>query len=372
MRCPPVQAGRQLANNKVASSKREGKFRFIAPPPLFSRTQRLTTRVCREERKALLGSTVLGLLLGDAGLALSERPLGSVPTFGLFDFGLLGLLGSRVLADGLVDADVEGLEVVGLDSVLDVFRELLLIALGIALLQVPHVVSNVAAEEVLAEDFGVEFLRFGVIASEARIRVGDVEAAVASALESRENPRTGGGTGKTDVEAGLEGLGAVNAVEIVVPVLAGDLDLSLVPGGKAKLREMPAGQEEASGIARGVICETSLKPIARQFVRIGSGHDNVSLDLGICDLANHILVGEPHDEPVFGAVVLVLGLVGQPLAGAIISLALTPSPVLDLVALEVGLVLDNLHEAHDEEEGDEDGKGEERKNVQPHVSNLKR
>ncbi len=38
---------------------------------------------------------------------------------------------------------------------------------------------------------------------------------------------------------------------------------------------------------------------------------------------------------------------GELSAGAVISLALSPAPVFDLVALEVGLVLHNLDEAHD-------------------------
>jgi len=61
-------------------------------------------------------------------------------------------------------------------------------------------------------------------------------------------------------------------------------------------------------------------------------------------LADNICVGEANDESVFGAVVFVLVLGDQPFAGIEIGLSFAPTSVLDLVALEIRLVLDNLDE----------------------------
>lgn len=58
----------------------------------------------------------------------------------------------------------------------------------------------------------------------------------------------------------------------------------------------------------------------------------------------HVTVGEPHNEPVLGRIVLVLGLGDQPLTGVVVGLSLTTATVLCLVPREVGAGLDNLGE----------------------------
>ena len=52
-----------------------------------------------------------------------------------------------------------------------------------------------------------------------------------------------------------------------------------------------------------------------------TGEDDVSLDLGVHDLSDDVLVGEADDEAVFWAVVLVLRLSHQSLAGIVVRLA---------------------------------------------------
>jgi len=64
------------------------------------------------------------------------------------------------------------------------------------------------------------------------------------------------------------------------------------------------------------------------------------------DLACDVLVGEADDEAVLGGLVLILVLDDEPSSGIVVSLALSSSFELDLVALEVRLVLHNLNESH--------------------------
>merc|ERR1712093_44625 len=194
----------------------------------------------------LLG--VAGLLLGNTGLALLERPLGGSPALG--DDGLSGgglLLVGGVGTDGLVDVLVEGLDILGLDAVLDVLRELLGVLLGVLLGKLLHVVGNVAAEDVLPEDLSVELLLLSGVAGETGVRVGNVEATIAGALERGKELSASRGAGKAGIEGGLEGLGALNLVEVVRPVLTGDLGLTLVLLGQVELGQMPAGEQEAGG-----------------------------------------------------------------------------------------------------------------------------
>lgn len=77
---------------------------------------------------------------------------------------------------------------------------------------------------------------------------------------------------------------------------------------------------------------------------VSRGQDKVALDLCVDDLANDVRVGETNDKAILGRVILVLVLNDQALASIVVSLALASAAVLDLVALEVGLVLDSLDE----------------------------
>ena len=62
------------------------------------------------------------------------------------------------------------------------------------------------------------------------------------------------------------------------------------------------------------------------------------------NLACHKAVGEAHNKAVLRRVVLVLGLRDKALARVIVSLTLTATAVLDLVAREVSVRLNSLGE----------------------------
>lgn len=58
----------------------------------------------------------------------------------------------------------------------------------------------------------------------------------------------------------------------------------------------------------------------------------------------YVTVGEPHDEPVLGGIVLVLGLGDEALTGVVVSLSLASATVLCLKAGVVGVGLDDFGE----------------------------
>ena len=74
--------------------------------------------------------------------------------------------------------------------------------------------------------------------------------------------------------------------------------------------------------------------------------DAVSLQLGGGDLAHNVTVGDADNHAVLGGLVLVLVLGEHATTLTVVSLSLTPPPVLDLVTLEVSIVLLNLDETH--------------------------
>lgn len=79
-------------------------------------------------------------------------------------------------------------------------------------------------------------------------------------------------------------------------------------------------------------------------MRVRRTHDLVALDARVRHLAGDVPVGDAHDEPVLGRVVLVLVLDDQALASEVVGLALATPFELHLIPLEVLLVLNYFHE----------------------------
>lgn len=57
-------------------------------------------------------------------------------------------------------------------------------------------------------------------------------------------------------------------------------------------------------------------------MRVGSGEDNVTRDLGVDDLGNDVRVGEADNQSVLGGVVLILILDDKALTSVVIGLTL--------------------------------------------------
>lgn len=245
----------------------------------------------------------------------------------------IGLL-EGVLADGLVGLGVEVLETVGLNVVRNVLDELAVVALLIVVGQSLHVLGNVATVDVLAESLSVQLLGLHVVARESLLRVGDEDAAVGSTLEGTKDTGTSGGTGKTNVEEGLEG--AALAIIGLSGLGEGELTISLLNTDKAlveaELAEDTAGNQETGGVGGSPVGQTVVDAVGLELVGVGSGEDLVTRDLRADDLHDDVLVGEADNQAVLGSIVLVLGLGDEALTGIVVGLALTSSLVLSLEA----------------------------------------
>jgi len=210
----------------------------------------------QREKLLALGDAGLDdlLLLHHASLARSERELlGEALVARRLRAGrvlLLGLLdGRRVGADLGVRGGDGLLEVVGRDVVLDEARELALVALGVALRQLAHVVGDVAGKDALAQLLSIELLALLVVTGEAVDRVRDVEATVDGALERSKDASTGRRADETDVEQRAERQrNALLALKGLLLRLTVDLDLALVSVGKLERREVAASKKQASGV----------------------------------------------------------------------------------------------------------------------------
>lgn len=216
----------------------------------------------------------LGNLGLDALLLLLAAELSSPVLLGLGLPLILGLLVVAllllpgVLTDLLVGILVELLKTLGLDVILDVAVELGLVALLIVVGEGLHVLSDVAAEDVLAEGLGVELLAFDVVTGETVLGVGNEDTTVRAALHGTEDTGTGGGAGETDIQEDLEGaalltvdLSGLSERELTVSLL--DTNEVLV---HLELLEDTAGKEETGGVGGRPVGKTVGNAIGLQLV----------------------------------------------------------------------------------------------------------
>jgi len=287
-------------------------------------------------------------LLVDSVLALSSVQLDSV----VLDLLWVGLRGDldvdRVGSDVGVNISPHLLDIIRSLSGLDVLGELGLVLLLVSLLEVSHVISNVSSEDVLAKNGGIEVLGVSVVTRETLVLVRDLETSVNSTLHGTEDTGTSGGVVETNVEENVEwttALGFLNKEVLSIRLALADVLLV-----KTELGEDTTSSKETSGVGSGVVLLAGLgvdvSSILGQLMGVGSSKDDIAVEGSIGDLASDILVGETDDKSVLRGVVLVLVLSDQSLTGLVVGLALTSTSELDLEALVVSLVLDDLDEWH--------------------------
>lgn len=277
-------------------------------------------------RKALdlLANAVLALLQVQAGLLVLQAlslQLGIVSLAGLWQ---------RIGTNGSMRLRVHLLDLVRSNAGLDEAAKVALVRLLVLLSQLAHVVSNVSAHNVLAQDLAVALIFLLVVSREALGAVRNVQTAIDGSLHGTKDLGSGRGAGQTNVQVSLERAGTVL-----------DAKRRLL---QAELGEGTAGAQQTGAISSSIVGQADGHTVVGQLVGVGGSDDDVSLDLGIDQLADDVGVGEADDEAVLGGVVLVLVLDDQTLTSIVVGLALTSAAVLDLEALKVGLVLDFFDE----------------------------
>jgi len=226
--------------------------------------------------------------------------------------GLLLLLGtsSGVLLDFFVDLGVEFVNGVNL-GILQAFvpdSELLLVSFSVTL-DLLHVSSNVFTEDSCSVDLGVVtfLVTFLLEAGESLVGVGNVESSIDGTLEATENSVTSGGSDQTDIHECLEGSLVLafsllfNVVVFAVDGLGTSVKLVQTSGV-----EESSGTEKTSSVAGSIVGETSSEAVLLEFGGLGVAENSVTLDGGIDDLAENLLVGSSDNESVLFGVVLVL------------------------------------------------------------------
>lgn len=167
---------------------------------------------------------------------------------------LLGRSVSRVSTNGLVNVSPHSLNIVSGDASSNVLRELLLVLVVVALLQLGHVLGNVASVDVLAENTGVELTLLGAVTGEAFDVVGDFESTVSGTLHGSKNLGTSGGGLKTNIKDDIKRAALLSLFDNeVLAISLGDTSVELV---HAKLLEGTAGDKKTSRVSSGVVLET--------------------------------------------------------------------------------------------------------------------
>lgn len=289
-----------------------------------------------------------GELLGPGGELLLDTVdtllSGHLATLALDDVVVLDVrLGwtGTVGSDLLVAFFVLFFQVVRAEASLDVSGELLLEELWVFLLEVLHVFRHVVAEDVASVHFGIELLGLVVSTRESVLRVRHSNTAVDGALQGAEDSGTSRGSGKTDVEVRTECTWVLFATvaAFLEEVLAVDLVGTLEGVCELQLGEDSSSDQEAGGVARGVVGQAGADAVPLKLRRVGRFHDVVALDGRVDNLADDLGVGDTNHKTVLSCIVLVLVLEDETTTLLVVGLARSTTVELDLVPHVVGLVL---------------------------------
>jgi len=230
------------------------------------------------------------------------------------------------LLDGSVDLLVDilaGLSLHGGEAFLPL-RELdLELGWGL-LLEGVHVSGNMASEDVISVDLGVEiilglffltggftslvddFLDFTSVETWESLGVmWDVDSTIASTLKGSEKSRTGSGSGSSDIKEGLE-WSLILAVVLNVEVLSIDLLVNGVHAVELNLLQESSGDKKTGAISSGVVGKTGGQTHILELGRISSAHNLITSHGGVDDLGNNSRVGSSNNKSVFLGVILIL------------------------------------------------------------------
>jgi hypothetical protein len=303
-----------------------------SPGSLLLGLLQLQSDLCLNVLLSLLVGQALLNLLGEVALGVSLLVL---------------LLEVGALSDLLMDLSIELLDASDISGGQGLLPSAeLKVVLRLVVLDLVDVTINVSTEDAITVNLGVGLVIILLSSSGEFVgRVGNVKSSIAGTLQNGEDLGTIAGGPQTNVKNALEWASVLN---IIIDVEGSTINLldTLVSGIKADLLEDTPGEEESGGISGGIVGQTSSESELSELLRISSAEDLISLQGSVDDLGDDSGGGDTANKAVLGGVVLVLVLQDQTLASVVVGLAFTTSLELSLIAHEIGLVLDELHERH--------------------------
>ena len=143
-----------------------------------------------------------------------------------------------------------------------------------------------ATKDILLQSIRIKRLGLRIIPREPFIRMRDIQTPIRSTLERTKHttPRTR--LAQSNIQKHLEWPWAVLLLLLGQSMAAIGLKHTLILVGKADLGKGTTGDEETCGIGGRPIFEAMLDAIAGQLRGVSGGKDDVTLDLGVDDLAD--------------------------------------------------------------------------------------
>lgn len=215
-----------------------------------------------------------------------------------------------------------------------------------------HVICNVTSEDVLTDNFEVNFcITGGGCTGETRFTVGNVKTTITCTLDCSEETCTSSGTLNTDIKNCFEGttLGFNTTVVFTREFFITEVEVVIISRCTALEGELEVCvdttcKEETNCISCSPAVETELNAITLEFMAISNVDDTITTDVGSNDCCDNITVGETNNKTVLRCSIFVLILPDKTLTCIVIGLVLTTTAWLNLETLEICVGLCNFNE----------------------------
>jgi hypothetical protein len=200
-----------------------------------------------------------------------------------------------------------------------------------------------SSKDALTVHVSIILLRITIITRETLFGVGDVKTSIGGTLECAEDAASSRGGFASNIEEGTEG--AFVLVNFIYKVsgfshlsldnISVNFGVALINIIQTNLLEQTTGTKQSGAVRGGIVLKTDLKSITGQFVRTGGSQNAIAIDETVHNLTDDLLVGETHNETVFGRLVLVLGLAAETLTLTVVGASFATTAKFDLEALVV-------------------------------------
>jgi len=143
----------------------------------------------------------------------------------------------------------------------------------------------VSTVDVLSQCIGIEALTLRIVTRESVLRVRNVQSTITRTLHGTKDTATSRSLSQSDVKVDFEW------TVITLDFLSdGEAAIwfsnTLVLVGKTNLRQSTTSNEEAGSVCGGPVLETVVDSVIGQFGRVGRCKDDITLELGVNDLAD--------------------------------------------------------------------------------------